>query len=195
MPRSICSIEGCETQISGQGLCAKHRYRLKKYGSPHICPRGHAPPEVRFWRKVEKSDGCWMWTGTKSAEGYGKFQAGSKKDQPAPIGAHRFSYEMAKGPIPDGRVVMHSCDNPSCVNPAHLSVGTHRENALDMIRKGRGNHKGALGEQNAAAILTEEKVRYIRASPLRNLDLARELEVNPVAISRVRRGRTWKHVV
>ncbi len=103
--------------------------------------RGHptsrdAAPEVRFWRFVApmtEGSGCWEWTGSLT-EGYGSFD--HRK-------AHRVSWEMHNGPIPQGAgahgtCVLHKCDNPSCVNPTHLFLGTNRDNAIDRERKGRG---------------------------------------------------------
>lgn len=192
MTERICTIEGCENKMNGQGLCVGHQYRLKRYGSPHICPRGHAPPEERFFRRVDKSGSCWIWTGVTAPNGYGRFQAGGK-GSPS-IGAHRFSYEMHKGPIPDGMFVMHSCDVRNCVNPDHLSLGTPKDNTHDMIKKGRWKGGISRGEKSGAAVLTDEKVRYIRSSPLRNVDLAKELNVYPSVIWNVRHRKTWTHI-
>ncbi len=103
----------------------------------------------RFLAKINSATltGCWLWTGHRFSTGYGCFEvtdAGKRKK----FGAHRYSYEYFKGPIPPGLVVMHSCDNPPCVNPDHLSLGTHSDNITDMHRKGRGNLAGlALGPQ------------------------------------------------
>lgn len=92
-----------------------------------------SPEVVGFWRRVVKTDTCWLWMGAKS-KGYGRYRivrgANSRR-------CHRVSWELAHGPIPPGMVVMHSCDNPSCVNPAHLSLGTQRDNVHDAIAKGR----------------------------------------------------------
>ena len=101
---------------------------------------GRTPIEVRFWAKVDVrgDDDCWEWTGCRKPSGYGQLNLGKGKPRGA---AYRLSYEWAKGPIPEGQVVMHSCDNPPCVNPAHLSVGTQRDNALDMVSKGRSRMK------------------------------------------------------
>lgn len=98
----------------------------------------------RFWRKVELSaDGCWVWRGALMPRpnpkhgAYGCFRADDGKR----VGAHRQSYIMAIGPIPPGMVVMHRCDNPQCVRPSHLQVGTHKQNTADSIRKGRFGHQ------------------------------------------------------
>jgi hypothetical protein len=88
---------------------------------------------AKFWSKVQKSDGCWEWTGLISVNGYGRFIAKG----PIFWAAHRYAWALTNGAIPEGRVVMHACDNRKCVNPAHLSVGTQSDNLLDASRKGR----------------------------------------------------------
>lgn len=95
--------------------------------------------ETRFWRKVEKTDFCWLWKGSRRAKSYGLISVNGK-----PTGAHRVAYELLVGPIPKGRVVRHYvCDNPCCVNPAHLKVGTIADNIQDKVDKGRcRNEKG-----------------------------------------------------
>lgn len=87
----------------------------------------------RFWPKVSRADvGCWEWTGSKDRDGYGRIRIGDR-----PVMAHRVSYEMHHGEIPDGAVVMHSCDNPACVRPTHLKIGSQADNITDRHLKGR----------------------------------------------------------
>jgi hypothetical protein len=97
----------------------------------------YAPLSVRLLRRreVDPVTGCWLWTGAKNPFGYGNI--GGERGVPKNINTHRAAYELYVGPIPPGMVVMHSCDRPACFNPAHLSVGTPRDNTQDMIRKGR----------------------------------------------------------
>jgi len=86
----------------------------------------------RFWNKVDKTDSCWLWTGAKSSSGYGHLNINKKT-----IKAHRFSYEMHFGKFDLNKIILHSCDNPLCVNPAHLSLGTKKDNGADMASKNR----------------------------------------------------------
>lgn len=99
-------------------------------------PPAPRPLEDRFWPKVEKTDGCWLWTGSIDAYGYGQINSGGKRGRP--LKAHRVSYALLVGPVADNRCVLHRCDNRRCVRPDHLWVGTRPENSRDMVAKGRG---------------------------------------------------------
>jgi hypothetical protein len=94
----------------------------------------------RFFDKVRKSEQCWIWTGSKGSgkDNYGFFYLhGNRKTGQKNVRAHRYSYELHNGKIPDGLLVLHKCDTPSCVNPDHLFLGTNKDNSDDKIRKGR----------------------------------------------------------
>lgn len=92
------------------------------------------PTIIRFWQKVDTSGECWAWTGGRDKDGYGCIKLSRSRKQ---VGAHRYSYELFYGAIPDDAVICHTCDNPGCVNPAHLYAGTHKTNAEDKMARGR----------------------------------------------------------
>ncbi len=100
--------------------------------------------EQRFWKKIRKPDfanGCWEWLGYLDPKGYGTFGVNNKVFK-----AHRYSYLIHFGPIPEKLCVCHHCDNPQCCNPDHLFLGTHNDNMQDMIKKGRSNFNGSKKE-------------------------------------------------
>lgn len=194
MSRSICVIDGCERLVNGHGYCVTHYTRWAKYGDPMAGVQNHAPPNERFMRKVRKDvSGCWIWEGARhNKTGYGSFQPGGRGSPTT--GAHRYSYEMHKGPAPKGLHVMHSCDNRRCVNPDHLSLGTPKNNTDDMLAKGRWHGGVSIGEASGAAKLTEALVREMRASPDTHADWARCLGLGPNTIRAARTGRRWAHL-
>lgn len=145
-----------------------------------------------FWRHVDMLGDCWEWTGARSHGGYGKVGYGGRS-----FGAHRCSWELSWGPIPDGLWVLHKCDNPPCVNPAHLFLGDAAANTQDMLAKGRGGGKGAPGESNRRAALTEQQVLEIRlsfASGEGTVELSKRFPVTSRYINRIIRGDSWPHV-
>jgi len=165
-------------------------YRIKegrKYCSPacRYLAATRTPAEIfaRFVRKTTDPDGCWGWAAAVNQRGYGHMtfrESGTiKRDT-----AHRFSYKLHKGPIPDGMFVCHTCDNTSCSNPNHLFLGTPADNSADMKAKGR-----------QAAKLSVEKVMAIRASSSPGRALAREHRVSKTQIRLIRRGLYWRHIL
>ena len=127
--------------------------------------------------------GCWAWTGQKAAKGYGAMFIG----QGRVMRAHRFSWVLHHGTIPEGMNVCHRCDYRSCVNPEHLFLGTNADNNHDMARKGRV----ASREDNGQAKLTEQAIAHIRGSGENQRAVARLFGVNQSTISRVRTGTHW----
>lgn len=150
----------------------------------------------RFWSKAHRPDGpdvCWPWFRAVNEDGYGHFLL-RKHENPA--GAHRVAYALANGGvIPAGGVVCHRCDNPACVRPAHLFLGTQLDNIRDCIAKNR--HFRTRGESHHKARLDDEKVRAIRAAAKRPglvVELAALYGVSQSTIRSVRRGEFWRHV-
>jgi hypothetical protein len=156
------------------------------------------PAAERFWSSVDRrtTDECWPWTRSTTRAGYGRVQ----EDYPSRrvIYAHRFSYELHNGAIPDGLHVRHQCDNPTCVNPAHLSLGTHADNMRDMAERNRSSGGRFPGERNHQAKLNDTAVREIKhllSGGSHSLgSLARAYGVDNAVIARIRDGKAWRHV-
>jgi HNH endonuclease len=134
----------------------------------------------------EDSSGCWLWTGTADGRGYGQLSVRGRHRK-----AHRVSFELEHGPIPNELFVLHRCDKPSCVNPDHLFLGTAADNTADMVSKGRHT----FGERAVHAKLKERDVRAIKASAEMNKALAAKYGVNSSLISMIRTGKRWAHVL
>jgi hypothetical protein len=149
----------------------------------------------RFWSKVERrgDDECWPWTAYRNHTGYGVL-SNPGKHQGTTL-AHRFSFELHVGPVPDGLCVLHRCDNPPCCNPKHFFLGTRDDNNKDRTLKGRG--RAPRGPAHAKAKLTEEDVRQIRAMAALGIEttwMAALFPCNRNSINHIRAGRNWRHV-
>jgi len=150
--------------------------------------------EERFWEKVDKSGDCWEWTASTSNCGYGNIYCDGTMSL-----AHRVAWEINIGVIPEGACVCHTCDNPSCVNPNHLFLGTHVDNMRDMSNKGRANRKPInQGEDQHKSKLTKGMVKMIRkyykAGGCTQAWLALVYGVTQGNVASVINYKTWKHV-
>lgn len=147
------------------------------------------PMGDRFWSKVRRAgpDECWEWIASLNQSGYGNFMLQRSNRM-----AHRLSYMESNGEIPAGMLVCHRCDNPKCVNPAHLFLGTHADNMADRDRKGR--RTPLRGGAVATSKLTEQQVIEIRRSQESRRVLATRYGVDLSNISGIKRGKFWKHV-
>jgi hypothetical protein len=145
-----------------------------------------------FWAKVNMLAGCWTWTGATNSAGYGHVSYGGRN-----YSTHRCAYEYTFGQLPNDLFVCHHCDNPPCVNPAHLYAGTPKDNTSDMYRRGRAGLLGAEGSANSHALLTEAQVVEIRsvfAGGQKNPNqLADEYAVTVGTINALLRGKTWRN--
>lgn len=147
----------------------------------------------RFWSRVDRTPGlgpkgeCWLWTGAHTGAGYGNIKWKGRNIQ-----AQRVAWLLTHGSLPEGLEVCHSCDNPPCVRPDHLFLGTRKQNAQDAVAKGRSTR----GERNGHARLTVEAVATIRGAPERVIcrELAVRFGVTESAVWQARYGKTWRIV-
>lgn len=176
---------------------------LKSYSSKRCrsCSK-KVPFEQRFWSKVNKDGStmlhmttpCWEWIGRKLKNKYGYFDILIETNKSISVYAHRISWELFNNqPIPKGLYVLHRCDNPSCVNPEHLFLGTYKDNSDDMIRKGRAKH--VSGENHGCAKFTQQEADNIRTryalGGITPKELAKAYLVNTVTIHNILRYKTY----
>lgn len=174
--------------------CSRSFASLKAI-SLHFRACGTPDPATLFWLKVDKGEGCWIFSGAKLPKeigGYGWATYCGKV-----MGAHRIAWLLTNGPIPEGLHVLHKCDNGPCCNPAHLFLGTHLDNMADMYSKGR-NTRGAkarakLTEEQAKLILSR-KPETVRGSGALPYELAAQHGVGVGVIWCIWRGQTWRHL-
>ena len=191
-----CAVDGCAARGVAKGYCHLHYNRWQRHGDPLIaqrmCPRGASVAE-RLAILTDRSGGtsaCWPFIGGCGSSGYGRVRiAGVTK------GVHVWAWEEANGPVPDGLIVRHSCDNRPCANPAHLLLGTHQDNMDDKVSRGRqARHPG---ERNPLSVLTEADavaIRAERAAGVPATALADRLGVSASLVYAIAAGKRWKHL-
>jgi hypothetical protein len=187
-----CSVPECDGVYDAQGYCARHYMAWKRNGDPTEVRQRQIHGKTvaeRLTAYTRQSDACWEWTGARNLQGYGVLRVGESARL-----AHRITWELEHGKIPVGLVVLHRCDNPGCVRPGHLFLGTNADNVADMDAKGRRRSKPPKGSAHPKSKLTDEAVREIRGSPTMGRDLAIKYGVSQALISDVRKNRIWKHV-
>ena len=152
---------------------------------------------ARFWSKVKvgSPDECWEWQNANNGRGYGKLFVLDENGKQTHQYAHRISWELANGKIKKGLWVLHKCDNPKCVNPKHLFLGTQTENMRDAVSKGRLHGSGVRGEAQGSSRLKEGDVLAIRRllsdGKVRQTVIAKMFNVTPTAILFIKKGKTW----
>lgn len=192
-----CSVDGCDRPHSAKGYCSPHYYQARKGEVPGPI-RLYGRDAERFWQKVgphDDPDACWEWQAATDGHGYGHMNYEGRQQR-----APRVAWQVLVGPIPAGIHVCHRCDNPSCVNPAHLFLGTAADNMRDMWAKGRGvapgaGWKHARGERHRNArmtwaTVTEARERHAVGESLSAL--AREYGVTPPTMWAILHRKTWR---
>lgn len=191
MGTDTCCVDGCDgsVYVRSRSLCSIHYNRWRTTGTTDDGPRARLSLEDRFWKHVDKrtSDECWPWIGKSMIDGYGSIGLGGRKAGKAL--AHRISWEIHNGSIPEGHgyhgtVVRHTCHNRLCVNPAHLALGTQADNVTDMWSREDGPKGNAR--------LSNGDVREIRKSKQSSRVIAKRFGVHHAHIRGIRRKRSWK---
>ncbi len=150
---------------------------------------GNAGQMERFWSKTEvAANGCVIWKAAKNVLGYGVFALSSQRKN---VRAHHVTWMLAgHGEVPKGRILRHTCDNPSCVNVDHLALGTQADNIADKVLRNRQ----ARGEAHGMSKLSEDQVREIRASVGPGHEIARRFGVSSVMVNYIRARKSWTHI-
>ena len=164
-----------------------YRYETQRCCSKACAAKNKRPLDERFREKykVDNKTGCWMWTSTVCGNGYGHIWDNGKQEK-----AHRISWEIHNGKIPEGMVICHKCDTPLCVNPYHLFVGTVIDNIKDRDKKNRQ----AKGEKQGISVLTDETAKQILKAEGKQEDIAERYGTTQQQVSRIKNRKTWKHI-
>lgn len=175
-----CTVEGCSNPIKTKslGLCSKHYMRVYRHGDVSAFRPNALSDTDRFMALVEKDGDCWMWTGTITNAGYGRFWLRGKN-----VSAHRASIVLFGEGIELGQCALHKCDTRKCVNPDHLYVGTHKENMRDRQVRGRAGKK-----------LTGEVAKAIRLDGRSYRKIAADYGIGSTTVQSIKEGKIWKYV-
>lgn len=163
-PDLKCLVEGCLLMHYAKELCKKHYDRLRTTGSLHL-----RSAEGRYWPKVavRGDDECWLWVGSTDAAGYGHFRQPGRNASAPNVRAHRFGFELANGPIPEGAKVDHQCFEKSCQNPAHLRLATHSQNMQNRPGARSDSSTGVRGVQfhqgRYWTTVTKDGIRHVES--------------------------------
>lgn len=188
-----CIADGCFRLGISKSMCDKHYRRWRRNGNPDTLTRNvhEGNDEERFHQKyIKQDDGCWLWTGNTrvNAKGmvYGRHHAEGKS-----INAHRFSWQLANGPIPKDAFICHRCDVPLCVNPEHLFCSDHQGNMDDMKQKGRTDNRRGQAKWWRAK-LTNEQAEEIRAdNTLSQSKIGEKYGISQTTVGRIKRGESY----
>lgn len=191
-----CSVLGCQRLCHAHGFCELHYRRWRRRGNTE------APSIIqRFWGYIDCTGGfyaCWPWLRCLDEGGYGLFGIVQLHRSQRIVRAHRFSYELTYGTIPEEAQVLHQCDFRACCNPFHLFLGDNAQNVADKMAKGR-HRAQQCGAGNTQARLTNEDIDQIRrcyaAGGISQDHLAREFGVHQTQISRIVRRKQWSNLV
>jgi len=189
----LCLVIHCDRFSDHLGYCDKHYQQMKLKGKVYESKKEHTyeyyKNNLHECCEPVTESGCWLWSKHLDKNGYGVFSVmtnGRKRT----LKAHRLSYEIVNGSIPNDGHICHKCDIPTCINPKHLFLGATQDNTQDKVNKNRQ----VIGEDQKAAKLTDQDVLDIRASSEPYSELVARYNVSLITISRVRRRLSWKHV-
>lgn len=198
MKNEPCSIKNCPATVTvARGWCSKHYATWKRHGTPtggrEYSKGKPIEPIIRFLEKIIIEGDCWIWTAARRGA-YGQFWPGGDRGTKL-VKAHRWSFEYyTKSTIPNDKEVCHKCDQPLCVNPEHLWLGTHLDNLADSASKGR--QLGNSRSKNGRAKLTEEDIVTIRSRATGRFgeisEFAREYDVGSGTMSKILKNQTWR---
>lgn len=206
MHKCICENCGCEFERAYKrrfcGLGCWHKFNARRMASFNDSrfqwsKATEEEKRERIRMQLEKfairKEGCWGWSGYKDKDGYALINTGSNGKGYHERRAHRISWELINGKIPDGKMILHSCDNPICTNPDHLFSGNNQTNSDDKLEKERGNR----GSKHGLSKLTEDQVFEIRKMYLQGYKpcvIREKFSISPMTLSQIMRNKIWKHV-